>query len=70
MVKQTSLGHLKCWPLWSVDEKPITILAFVGHKVISLDQAERQDVSYSLGFFPDRIKISGDVNNFLGLSHS
>ena len=39
MVEQTSLGHLKCWPLWDVDEKLISILDAVGHRVIFLDQA-------------------------------
>ena len=34
MIKQTSLGHLKCWPLWDVDYKLISILAVVGHRVI------------------------------------
>ena len=38
MVKKTILGHLKCWPLWDVYEKLITILAILGHKVIFLDQ--------------------------------
>ena len=59
MVKQTSLGHLKCWPMWAVDDKLISILDVVGHKVIFLDQAEGQDVSYSVGIIPDRIGIYG-----------
>ena len=33
-IKQTSLGHLKCWPMWAVDDKLISILDVVGHKVI------------------------------------
>ena len=61
MVKQTSIGHLKCWPLWDVDDKLISILAVVGHEVIFLDQAEWQDVRYSLGVIPDRIGISREV---------
>ena len=49
MVKHTSLGHIKCWPLCSVDEKLIFILAVVGHRVIFMDQSKGQYVSYSLG---------------------
>ena len=70
MVKKTSLGHLKCWLLWDVYDKLISILAVVGHKVIYMDQAEGQDVSYSLGVIPYRIGISGEVNNFVGVCQS
>ena len=37
MVKHTSLGNIKRWPLWDVDDKLIYILAVVGHKVIILE---------------------------------
>ena len=70
MVKQASLGHLKCWMMWAVDEKLISILDVLGHKVIFLDQAEVQDVSYYLGVIPERIGISGEVTNFVGVCHS
>ena len=70
MVKQNSLGHLKCLPLWAVDDKLISILAAVGHNMIILDQAEGQDVSYSLGVIPDRIELSGRVTNCFGVCHS
>ena len=70
MVKQTSLGHLKCWPLWAVDEKLISISAVVGHMVIFLDQDKEQDVRYSLGVIPYRIRISREVTNFVGVCHS
>ena len=70
MVKQTSLGHLKSWPLWSVDDKIISILSVVGHRVIFLDQVKGQDVSYPLGVIPYRIRISGEVTNFAGVCHS
>ena len=70
MVKHTSLGNLKCWPLWAVYEKLIFILAVVGHRVIFLDQAKGHDVSNSLEFIPERIKISGEVTNFVGMCHS
>ena len=56
-VKYTSLGCLKCWPLWAVDDKPISILAVVGHRVIFLDQSKGQDVSYSLKSIKYRIRI-------------
>ena len=65
MVKQTNIGNLKCWPLCDVDDKLIYILAVVGHRVIFLDQAKGQDVSYSLGVIPYRIEISREVTNFL-----
>ena len=70
MVKQTSLGHLKCWLLWAVDDKLISILDVVGHRVIFLDQAKGRDVRYTLGVIPYRIIIYGEVNNFVGLCHS
>ena len=59
MVKQTSLGNIKCWHLWDVDEKIISILAVVGHRVIFIDQAEGKDVRYYLGVLPYNIGISG-----------
>ena len=69
MVKQTSLGHLKCWPLWAMDDKLVSISAVVGHRVIFLDQAKEQDVCYSLGVIPYRIRISREVTNFVGVCH-
>ena len=70
MVKNTSRDYLKCWPLWVVDEKLISILDVVDRKVILLDQSKGHDVIYSLGVTPDRIRISGDVTNFVGVCHS
>ena len=70
MVKLTRIGHLKCWPLWSVDDKLISILAVVGHRVIFLDHAKGKDVSYSLGVIPYRIRITGEVTHFVGVCHS
>ena len=65
MVKHTSLDHLKCWPLLSVDNKIISILAVVGDRLVFMDQAKGQDVSYSLGVIPYRIRISREITNFL-----
>ena len=70
MVKHTRLGYLKCWPLCYVDEKLISILDVLGHKVILLDQAKRQYVRYSLEVIPDRIRIAGEVANYFGMCHS
>ena len=70
MVKRTSLGHIKFWPMWAVDNKLISILDVVSHKVIFLDQTEGQDVSYSLGVIPDRIGISREVTDCFGVCHS
>ena len=70
MVKHSSLGHLKCWPLWAVDDKIISISAVVGHSVIFMDQAKGQDVCCSLGVIPYRIIISWEVTNFVGMCHS
>ena len=53
-----------------MDEKLIPILAVVCHKVMFLYQTELQDVSYSLGVIPYRIKISGEVTYFVGVCHS
>ena len=49
--------------------KIISISAVVGHKVVFIDQAEDQNVGYSLGVIPDRIGISGEVANFVGVCH-
>ena len=70
MVKETSLGHLKCWPLWDADDKLISILAVVDHRVIFLYQSKGQYVRYSLGVILYRIRISGEVANFIGVCHS
>ena len=70
MLEHTSIGHLKYLLLWDVDDKLISILADVGHKVVFMDQAEGKDVSYSLGVIPYRIGISGEVTNFVGVCHS
>ena len=65
MIKQTILGHLKCCPLWDVDDKLISISAVVDHRVIFLDQAKGKDVRYSLVVIPYRIRISQEVANFV-----
>ena len=70
MVKKTSIGYLKCWKLWAVYDKLISIQAAVGHRVIILDQSKGQDVIYSLGVIPYRIRISMEVTNFVGVCHS
>ena len=70
MVKQTSLGNIKCWMMWDVYDKLIYILAFVGHRVIFLDQDKGQGVSYSLGVIPYRIGISRETASFDGVCHS
>ena len=70
MVKHTSLGHLKFWPLWDVDDKLISISAVIGHRVIFLDQAKVQDVRYSLGVISHRIRISQDIANIFGVCNS
>ena len=70
MVKHTSLGNLKCWPLCAVYVKLIFILAVVGHRVILLDHAEGQDVIYSLGVIPYRIEIDVEATNCFGACHS
>ena len=48
-----------------MDEKLIAISAVVGHRVIFLDQSKGQDIRYSLGVIPYRIKISQEITNFL-----
>ena len=70
MVKKISLDHLKCWPLWAVDDKFIPISAVVGHRVIFMDQAKGKDVPYSLGVIPHRIIISWEITNLVGVCHS
>ena len=70
MVKQDSLGHTKCWPMWAVDDKLISILAILGHKVIFLDHSKGQDAIYYLGVIQDSIKISGEVTNCFGVCQS
>ena len=70
MIENTSLGHLECWPLWAVNDKLISISAVIGHRVIFLDQAKGQDVCYSLGVIPHRIRISREITNIVGVCHS
>ena len=67
MVKHTRLGHIKCWPLLAVDDKLISILVVIGQRVIFLDQAKGQDVCYSLGVIPHRIRISREITNLVGV---
>ena len=43
MVKHTRLGHIKCWPMWAVDDKLVSVFSVVGHRVVFLDQAKGQD---------------------------
>ena len=70
MIEQIILGRIECLPLWYVDNKIISILAIVGHQMILLNRTEVQDVGYSLGFIPDRIRISGEVTNFIFVCNS
>ena len=70
MIEKTSLGHLECWPLWDVNEKLISISAVIGHRVIFLNQAKGQDVHYSPGVIPHRIRISRNITNLVGVCHS
>ena len=70
MVKYISLGHLKCWPLWAVDDKIISVSAVIDYRVIFLDQAKEHYVCYSLGVIPHRIRISQDITNLVGVCHS
>ena len=70
MVKNTRLGHLKFLPLWAVFDKPISISAFVYHRVVFLDQTKGQNVRYPLGVIPYRIRISREVTNFVGVCQS
>ena len=61
MIEKTSLGNLECCPLWAVNDKLISISAVIGHRVIFMDQAKGQDVCYSLGVIPHRIRVSRDI---------
>ena len=70
MIEKTSPGHLACCPLWGVNDKLIPISAVIGHRVIFLDQAKGQDVCYSLGVIPHWIRISREINNFVGVCYS
>ena len=70
MIEQAILCHSECWTLWSLDEKLISILSIAGHHIILMDQNEEQGVVYSLGVILDRIRISEEVANFVGVCHS
>ena len=50
-----------------MDDNLISISGVVGHRMIFMYQAKKQDVSYSLGVILDRIGISGDFANFVGV---
>ena len=70
MVKNNTLGHLKFWLLWDVDDKIISISAVVGHRVIFLDQAKEQDFSYSIGVIPIQYQNIQGGHQFFGVCHS
>ena len=70
MIENTSLGHLECWPLWDVNDKLISISAVIGYRVIFMDQAKGQDVCYSLGVILQRIRISREITNIVGVCHA
>ena len=70
MIENTILGHLEFWPLWAVNGKLIPVLSVIGHRVIFLDQANGQDVCYSLGVIPHRIRISREITNLVCVCHS
>ena len=67
MIKKISLCHLEFWPLWDVNDKLISISAVIGHRVIFLDQSKGQDVCYSLGVILQRIRISREITNLVGV---
>ena len=56
--------------MWDVDDKLISILAVIDHRVIFLDQAKGQYVCYSLGVIPHRIRISWEITILVGVCHS
>ena len=70
MIENTSLGNLEFWPLWAVNDKLISISSVIGHRVIFMDQAKVQDVCYSLGVIPHRIRISREITKLVGVCHS
>ena len=51
MVKHTSLGNIKRWPLWDVDDKLIYILAVVDHKVIFWTRTRDRMLAIPLGLY-------------------
>ena len=53
-----------------MNEKLISISAVMGHRVIFMYQAKGQDVCYSLGVIPHRIRISREIANIVGVCHS
>ena len=53
-----------------MEDKEISILDVVSHKMILLDQDEGQNISSPLGVIPERIGISGEVTNFDRVCHS
>ena len=59
MVKQASLAHLKCWPLWSLDDKLIPILAVVGHRGILLTRPRDRMLEIPLVLYHIRLEYPG-----------
>ena len=59
MVKYTSLGHLKCWPLWAVDDKIVSILAVVGHTVFLWTRPKDMMLAIPLGLYHTGSKYPG-----------
>ena len=53
-----------------MNDKLISILAVIGHRMIFLDQAKGQDVCYYLGVILHMIRISQEITNLVGVCHS
>ena len=59
MVKKTSLGNLKCWPLWDVDDNLISFLAVVGHKVIFWTRPRYRMLTIPFGLYQTVLEYPG-----------
>ena len=69
VVEETSLGHIECWTLWSMNDKFINILTVVGHYMVFLHQYKWQNVGYPLWVIPDRVEVSREVTNLVAVSY-
>ena len=65
MVKNTSLGHLKCWPLWAVDDKLVSILDVVCHRMIFWTRLRDRMLAIPLGLYHTGSEYPGSSPIFL-----
>ena len=69
-VEENRLGHIKCCLLWAMNNKLIPIFTVISHFMAFMYKSEWQDVVYPLWVIPNRIWVSREVTNIVGVIYS